>query len=205
MRLTDAHANRENRFVTVRVYSGYQTERLKSGHVRELDILRCISEDTTGTHCLHIVEEFIQPGKEGDGEHICVVTDPLGPSLDALYGDGYEFTLPVLKRIFQDVLIGLRHLHGRGIAHTGGIVTCYLLLTDIHPGSTRTSSIQHSLGCNGLHEHFQHRVPVESLPFCEASSRENLWKKTRSGSRFSAVTTASDERSRIILLCLDRF
>ncbi|KAL5512707.1 hypothetical protein ACEPAG_2973 [Sanghuangporus baumii] len=111
-----------DRFVAIKALTGFTTSQVKKGLVRELDMLRLLSSCKNGwrdTHCLFLLDDFIQPGRyESDGEHLCFVTDPFGPSLSAFMNAGYRFTKPLIKKILLDILVGLDTLHSVGIVHT---------------------------------------------------------------------------------------
>lgn len=58
-------------------------------------------------------------GKEGAGQHICLVTQVLGGDVKALSEKhGGVFPLSLAKRIVLHILRGLDHAHGRGVVHT---------------------------------------------------------------------------------------
>ena len=79
-------------------------------------------KDATKTHCLSLLDTFVQPGKdEGDGKHLCIVTNLLGPTVASFRHSTGQFAIPLLKKILRDVLKGLDHLHSFGIAHTSSL------------------------------------------------------------------------------------
>ena len=99
------------------------TEQVKAGRLAERDVLRrlrLLGNGWKDTDTPFLLDEFVQPGKnEWEGKHLCLVTDPFGPSLSILRSSGYVFTKPIIKRILLQMLNGLDHLHRAGIAYTG--------------------------------------------------------------------------------------
>ncbi|KAL5482914.1 hypothetical protein ACEPAI_9509 [Sanghuangporus weigelae] len=118
----------KDRFVAIKALNGYTTTFVKNGKMHELEILRCLSSQGKGmcdTHCLVLLDDFIEPGKgKGDGEHLCTVTDALGSSVSGFRRAIGGLTKPLTKKILRDTLKGLESLHSLGIVHT-----------DLHPSN----------------------------------------------------------------------
>ena len=70
-------------------------------------------------HCPRLLADFIHPGKDQDGDHLCLVTDVMGGDVKALQAEGNtNFPLPLAKRILLHTLRGLAHMHHCQIVHT---------------------------------------------------------------------------------------
>ncbi|EJC99013.1 kinase-like protein [Fomitiporia mediterranea MF3/22] len=132
-----AKDTKENNFVAIKALTGYETHRWKRHAQNEDSVIRELSKDkrTSETYCLTQNDRFTHPGKEAsDGEHICIVTDPLGPSLGDYKRKRMRFTKPLIKKISSDILKGLTYMHGLRIAHTD--LKPENVLMDLGRGST---------------------------------------------------------------------
>ncbi|KAL5482906.1 hypothetical protein ACEPAI_9501 [Sanghuangporus weigelae] len=95
---------------------------VRIGVAFEADILEELSyheKDARGTHCLYLLDDFVQPSKDKeDWGHLCMVIDLCGPSVASLRTTAGRFSISLLKKILLDVLGGLHHLHSLGIVYT---------------------------------------------------------------------------------------
>ncbi|KAF8957039.1 kinase-like domain-containing protein [Flammula alnicola] len=72
-------------------------------------------------HCPRLLANFIHPGKDRDGDHLCLVTDVMGgdvKSLQVKVAGKEGLPLPLVKRILLHTLWGLAHMHHCQIVHT---------------------------------------------------------------------------------------
>ncbi|KAG2121733.1 kinase-like domain-containing protein [Suillus clintonianus] len=119
---------RKDRYVALKILSGFASQLNKEDKLQELKVLQHLSSDTSsplpvdpsGTFS-RLLTHFYHQGIEDDGEHLCLVMDLLGPSMhgirDGLPNFGY-LPLPIVKRMLRDVLTGIAYAHSRGVAHT---------------------------------------------------------------------------------------
>jgi serine/threonine protein kinase len=72
-------------------------------------------------HCPQLLDHFIHPGREQDGDHLCLVTTLLGGDVKCLQIEAagkQGLPLPLAKRILLHTLRGLAHMHHYEIVHT---------------------------------------------------------------------------------------
>jgi serine/threonine protein kinase len=70
-------------------------------------------------HWPELLARFKHPGQDGDGDHLCLVTDVLGGDVKALQRAAQKaLPLPLAKRILLHTLRGLAHMHNLQIVHT---------------------------------------------------------------------------------------
>ena len=81
-------------------------------------------------HIVSFLDSFTHPGPEN---HICIVFEPLGENLLALIERNKKkgVSLPLVKLIARQVLLGLQYLHDE----------CDLVHTDIKPENIRMPSL----------------------------------------------------------------
>lgn len=117
---------REKRFVAIKALTGYATDLSKRGITWELTALQHITSfpplpGFESTHCPQLLDYFIHPGREQDGDHLCIVTALLGGDVKCLQIEAagkQGFPLPLAKRILLHTLRGLVHMHSCEIVHT---------------------------------------------------------------------------------------
>lgn len=91
--------------------------------MQELDVMERLTEliQHFGQHpyCNILHSHFVQPGKPGDGEHLCLVMDVLVGDIESLQSESKAFPVSLAKLILRDALRGLSQLHASGGVHTG--------------------------------------------------------------------------------------
>jgi serine/threonine-protein kinase SRPK3 len=102
---------------------------LQGSEAFELECLKSIASAQSGggqKRLIHLEDHFTIRGEHGD--HLCLVTSPLGPSLlevmevlDGMSQSGSQrLPLPMVKRVTRHLLEALRILHEQcEIIHTG--------------------------------------------------------------------------------------
>ncbi|KAG8723062.1 hypothetical protein FRC09_004895 [Ceratobasidium sp. 395] len=118
-----------NRFVSLKILTCKATSVLKSGHSDEINFLqKLVAADRSHPGSRHVLEyhdtfEFDGPS----GQHRCVVTEALGPSVSFLRkhgGDGdLRLPLSLVKAIVKSVLLALDYIHE----------SCNIVHTDLKP------------------------------------------------------------------------
>lgn len=77
---------------------------------------------TTSTHYAQLLSHFIHPGKDQDGDRLCIVMEILGGDVRSLQasipGTIFFFPLPLAKRFLLHTLRGIAHMHSREVVHT---------------------------------------------------------------------------------------
>jgi|SRR5882762_5055905 len=113
-----------NAYVAIKILTGYTTGLNHEQKLRELEVLQRLSSvapEESYDHCARLLTQFIHPGVEDDGEHLCLVMELLSSNiqhtLNALQGD--FIPVPTVKRILKHLLLGIARLHTCGIVHTG--------------------------------------------------------------------------------------
>ncbi|KAJ3493008.1 hypothetical protein NLJ89_g11115 [Agrocybe chaxingu] len=101
------------RKVAVKVLSDYVTS-LQGVHAFELDVLKKIALNQTATHekrLLHLYDHFLARGDHG--HHLCLVSQPLGPSVLDIRSRTPNGALPIplVQHITRQLLEGLEILH----------------------------------------------------------------------------------------------
>ncbi|THH14237.1 hypothetical protein EW146_g6079 [Bondarzewia mesenterica] len=108
--------------VAVKILTGYATQLNRESKLRELEVLQCLSSmsQASTSHLARMVTYFYHPGVEDDGEHLCLVMELLGPSIQATREALKDRVIPVLtvKHALRHMLLGLTCLHTCGVAHT---------------------------------------------------------------------------------------
>ncbi|KAI0265562.1 kinase-like domain-containing protein [Gloeopeniophorella convolvens] len=103
------------RYVAIKVLSVNETSGIVDNLVCEMDIMRLVTSKNPAhpgyKHCITLREWFLASSYHGP--HICMVTDPLGWTLEDLqfFQPGHTFTLPVTKRIVKQLLLAIDYLH----------------------------------------------------------------------------------------------
>ena len=113
----------DNVHVAVKILSGYATRLNREHKLRELEVLQRLSSITPNDHCAKLLTQFVHPGLDDDKEHLCLVTELFGSSvqdtLEALEVQDRFIPVPAVKRMLRHVLLGIVRLHMCGIVHTG--------------------------------------------------------------------------------------
>jgi serine/threonine protein kinase len=118
--------HREERYVAIKALKGYSTDLSTRGITLELSALERVSSmpppaGVEPNHCPRLLANFIHPGQDRDGEHLCLVTDIMGGDIKALQvnvAGKRGLPLPLVKRILLHTLHGLAHMHSCQIVHT---------------------------------------------------------------------------------------
>ncbi|KAF8077002.1 kinase-like domain-containing protein [Lyophyllum atratum] len=121
-----AFDQKAKRYVAIKALKGHATALYKKGMTWELPALKRLASITPpagveATHVPRLLDHFTHPGRDKDGEHLCLVTEVLGGDVRRLQSDvarGKPFPLPLAKRILLHTLHGLAHTHHCGFAHT---------------------------------------------------------------------------------------
>jgi serine/threonine protein kinase len=117
---------REERYVAIKALKGYSTNLNTKGITWELEALERVAavpppSGIEPTHCPRLLANFVHPGKDRDGDHLCFVTDVMGgdvKSLQVEVAGKKGLPLPLVKRILLHTLRGLAHMHHCQIVHT---------------------------------------------------------------------------------------
>lgn len=175
---------RADRHVAIKVLSAHASSEVESGRLRELDLLRKVTNASPLHHGSgHVVQLFHEFSFDSfAGRHICFVMDVLSYSISSLRSqlNNQRFPLRFILRIAKDVLKGLDYLHNEcQIVHSG--VSAFLFpistgrcnyLTDLKPGNilllpsdldkiVTSEVLQHP----GTLYTFPKTIPPEELPF----------------------------------------
>ncbi|KAF8062371.1 kinase-like protein [Lyophyllum atratum] len=115
----------EKRYVAIKALKGYSTDLFKRNVTWELPALKRVASippppGVETTHWPQLLDYFIQPGRDRDGEHLCLVTDVLGGDVKRLQVEVAKkgLPLPLAKHILLHTLRGLAHMHHCGTVHT---------------------------------------------------------------------------------------
>jgi len=119
-------STREERYVAIKALTGYATDLIEEGLTWELDALRRVTSvppppGIEPNHCPRLLANFKHPGKDLDGDHLCLVTDIMGGDVKSLQDEvaGKQgLPLPLVKHILLHTLRGLAHMHHCNIIHT---------------------------------------------------------------------------------------
>lgn len=175
---------RDNRHVALKVLSAYASSQIESGRLRELDLLRKVT-NASPLHCgfghvIHLSHEF--SFDSFIGRHICFVLDVLSYSVSSLQSQLNDPRLPLkfILRIMKHVLKGLEYLHDEcQIVHSGMSSSCFAVIeqpmqypTDLNPGNilllpsdvdkvVTHEVLQHPATLYG----FPKTIPPNELPF----------------------------------------
>ena len=114
----------DNTHVAVKILTGYATHLNRDHKLRELEVLQRLSSttpDDSSGHCVRFLAQFIHPGIEEDGEHLCLVTELFWSNVQDFQEtlQGGFIAVPTVKQILRHLLLGIARLHKCGIAHTG--------------------------------------------------------------------------------------
>ena len=111
--------------MAIKILTGYATVLNREHKLRELEVFQRLSSvppDESHDHCASLLTQFVHPGIDDDKEHLCLVTELFGSSVqDALEAlpQGGLIPVPTVKRILRHLLLGIARLHKCGIVHTG--------------------------------------------------------------------------------------
>ena len=118
---------REQKHVSIKILSAYASGLAESNRLAEIDICRALQYESTAcpldpglSYVVRPLDIFTFDGPAG--KHFCIVTEPFGCSLSALFDSMESRQLP-LKRIMKwlkDTLLGLCFLHDKcHLVHSG--------------------------------------------------------------------------------------
>ncbi|KAG9227128.1 hypothetical protein CCMSSC00406_0010232 [Pleurotus cornucopiae] len=108
-----------NKFVAIKVLTGYTTEIYERGVTWEADALRLLSYTPQSEHCVELLDEFTMLGRGSAGSHLCFVMPFYGGDTRTLLKSrSSSFPLPLAKRIILHLLRGIAFAHERRIVHT---------------------------------------------------------------------------------------
>ncbi|KAH0581620.1 hypothetical protein H2248_011322 [Termitomyces sp. 'cryptogamus'] len=111
----------DNKYVAIKVLTGYQNLLANHGRSFEFDALQAVTvTKMRSLHCLTIYGAFNLRGKGKDGCHICYVTPLLGGNVDRLLSHfrHCRLTFTFIRRIILHILRGLAHTHKHGYIHS---------------------------------------------------------------------------------------
>ncbi|KAF8803175.1 kinase-like protein [Phlegmacium glaucopus] len=113
----------DNTHVAIKILTGYATHLNRDHKLRESEVLRCLSSvtpDDSSDHCVRLLAQFIHPGIDEDGEHLCLVTELFWSNVQDSQASlqGGFLPVPTVKKILRHLLLGIARLHKCGIAHT---------------------------------------------------------------------------------------
>jgi serine/threonine-protein kinase SRPK3 len=119
-----AAAATPDQYVAIKVLTVIQSFCISDGIIFEFDSIQLVTAKNPAhrgyKHCVTARETFTATSKHGD--HLCLVTDPLGSTLASLQISQPKgvFTVPVVKRIIKQCLLALDYLHTEcRLVHTG--------------------------------------------------------------------------------------
>ncbi|KAF9495900.1 kinase-like protein [Pleurotus eryngii] len=108
-----------DKFVAIKVLTGYTTKMYERGVTWEADALRLLSCTPQSKHCVELLDEFTIKGRGSAGSHLCFAMPFYGGDTKALLKSrNSPFPLPLAKRIILHLLRGIAFSHERGIVHT---------------------------------------------------------------------------------------
>jgi serine/threonine protein kinase len=116
--------HREKTYVAIKALKGYATDLVQRNVMWELAALERVASQPpilgfASTHCTQLLSHFLHPGKDQDGDHLCLVTDILGGDVKSFQvGMNSVLPLPLVKRILLHTLRGIAHMHSCNIIHT---------------------------------------------------------------------------------------
>jgi serine/threonine-protein kinase SRPK3 len=82
---------------------------------------------------LSVLKEFEIEGP--NGRHRCIITDVLGPTVDAIRADCIDYRLPlsIAKRVSSQFAEGLAYIHSRGVVHGGMFFFFFFFFSETFP------------------------------------------------------------------------
>jgi serine/threonine protein kinase len=118
------------RYFAVKILTAEATHSHHAGYMHELELLDSI-KDIRFRFLPCLRDDFELSGPHG--QHLCLVMDLLGTSVQTLRMSTPTKTLPVhgVKMIVALLIESLIHLHKLGIVHTGEITLFYLLWSEM--------------------------------------------------------------------------
>ncbi|KAL0940234.1 serine/threonine-protein kinase SRPK3 [Colletotrichum truncatum] len=119
-----AHDGAASRYVALKIEVSTRRKPNELG-IQQL-LAKRASEDPGSRHVVNLLDSFYQDGP--NGSHLCLVFEPMGPSLSSVLNAPVEiydplnppvrrFEMAKTKRILRQVLLGLRFLHDSGVVH----------------------------------------------------------------------------------------
>ena len=109
--------------MAIKILSGYATRLNREHKLRELEVFQRLSSVTpkSNDRCTKLLTQFVHPGFDDNHEHLCLVTELFGSSVQDTLVARQDGFIPVsaVKRMLRHVLLGITRLHTCGIAHTG--------------------------------------------------------------------------------------
>ncbi|KAF8955619.1 kinase-like domain-containing protein [Flammula alnicola] len=113
----------DNMHVAIKILTGYATRLNREHKLRELEVLQLLSsvtQEESCDHCARLLTQFVYPGIDDDGEHLCLVTELFSSNVQDTQAalQGAVIPVPILKRILRHVLLGIARLHQCGVVHT---------------------------------------------------------------------------------------
>lgn len=117
-------ASSDQRYVAVKIKV---PDREKSSELLiQTQLAARISENPRSEYIVHLLNSFYHQGPNGN--HLCTVLEPMGPSLSTVLNAPFEIYDPLnppvrrlakeqIKRILRHVLLGLSFLHDTSIVH----------------------------------------------------------------------------------------
>jgi len=113
------HFHSDNKFVAVKVLTGYMTDMYDRTLIWEPEAFRIVSYPSTSPYCTLLLDEFTIPGKGSAGSHMCFVMPVYGGDVKALIdAQTTALPLPLARRIALHLLRGIVHAHERKVMHT---------------------------------------------------------------------------------------
>ncbi|CAI0651946.1 unnamed protein product [Colletotrichum noveboracense] len=119
-----AYDSSDERYVALKIEAA---NRRKSNELLiQTQLAAGISENLRSEYIVRLLNSFYHQGPNGN--HLCIVLEPMGPSLSAVLNAPFEIYDPLnpplrrfakvkIRRILRHVLLGLSFLHENGIVH----------------------------------------------------------------------------------------
>ena len=83
--------------MAVKILTGYATGLNREHKLHELEVLQRLS--SVNDHCAKLLTQFVHPGFDDDGKHLCLVTELFSSSIQDIleaHQDGY-IPVPAVK------------------------------------------------------------------------------------------------------------
>lgn len=147
----------DNTHVAIKILTGYATRLNREHKLCELEVLQRLSSalpEDSDDHCTRLLTQFVHPGIDDDGEHLCLVTELFLSNVQDAQTALQDESIPVptVKRILRHVLLGIARMHKCGVAHTGMFTSlktismyiyCANLVADVKPDNIMISLGRH--------------------------------------------------------------
>ncbi|KAF8911091.1 kinase-like domain-containing protein [Gymnopilus junonius] len=109
--------------VAIKILTGYATQLNRDHKLRELEVFQRLSSvpsESSSDQCARLLAQFVHPGIDEDGEHLCLVTELFWCNVQDYQAAlrGRSIPVPTVKRILRHLVLGIARLHECGIAHT---------------------------------------------------------------------------------------